>query len=231
MKNLFLLSFLVLSHFSFAQNMILAPGDTVEEFVTTTDYYDIFSQHIYAINPGANANFKWELINVVSEPLPSKVNLCDPNQCYPIPPGNIFEFPIPQNDSADMKAEVLPRCQSGTYVLRVRVYSVAPGPVNEKFLTYISHVTAACPTQIQEVSPSAALLSQNPFAHQVQVSFRSAEVKKYKVFDVQGRVVADEWIANQQPVLIGGNWGAGTYVLHLSDQNGQLLETMQLIKQ
>jgi hypothetical protein len=229
MKKFLLFLLLGISVLSYGQTMLLTPSDTVEEFVTTTDFYDIFSQHIYVINPGSVANYKWELVNVQSEPSPSKVNLCDPNQCYPIPPGNIFEFPIAQNDSADMKAEVLPRCQSGTYSLRVRVYNVTPGSTDEKFLTYITHVTNACPTSVNEVNPDLFSLSQNPFSDEVQLNISSQEVNRFRIYDFQGRLIADLQTADKI-IRMGKNWDNGSYVLQLISADGEIIQTAQLIK-
>lgn len=229
MKKCLLFLLLGISVLSYGQSMLVTPADTVEEFVTTTDFYDIFSQHIYVINPGTNANYKWELVNVQSEPNPSKVNLCDPNQCYPIPPGNIFEFPIAQNDSADMKAEVLPRCQSGTYSLRVRVYNVTPGSTDEKFLTYITHVTAACPTTVKENKPEIFSLSQNPFRDEVQLRFLSQDVNSFRIYDFQGRLLADQHTAGET-ISVGKNWDNGSYVIQLINAKGEIMQTGQLIK-
>ena len=85
-------------------------------------------------------------------------------------------------------------------------------------------------TGVNENVAAASLveLYPNPATNNVLISSRDAIIRRYRVYDVHGRMVQNASVNAQRFVMERGSLEAGTYVMHMDTDNGPLVRKLML---
>lgn len=235
----FTLSSLLLIAFFFtqAQTLQLSPSDTSTNNQMVTSSFDIVQMPAYLKNiSGMDTMIMWE-VESITAPSGWTTQFCDKYSCIDISQLNNSIYDLADNDSAEMKGQVIPECESGTGVLRIKMW--IQGDASSAIIgTYVSQVTvdtSTCKvsTGIQSFFGDAGnlVVYPNPIQNDVFISLNSSSPSlMVNVFDLNGRMVIAEEMTNNS-YLETASLPEGVYILKVREVDSGTLYTRKLLKQ
>lgn len=223
--------------FAQAQALQLSPNDSSSNNQQVVSKFDIVQMPAYLKNTSGNDTMIMWQVESITAPAGWTTQFCDKYSCIDISQLNNSIYDLADNDSADMKGQVIPECVSGTGVLRIKMW--IQGDTSTAIIgTYVSQVTvdtSTCKvsTGIQSFFGNAGdlVVYPNPIQHDVFISLNtSVQNIQVSLFDLNGRLMLEKEMTNNS-YLETADLAEGLYILKVLETDSGKLYTRKLLKQ
>jgi hypothetical protein len=235
--NLFLLFALIsLSTAVSAQQLVLTV-DTSTNTTQVVNESDIVQMNAYLKNlSGSDTNIFWE-VESISGPSSWTSQFCDKYSCIDINVLPNSSYDLANNDSSTMKGQVIPACEPGIGVIRIKMW--IEGDISTQVIgTYIADVTvdtSTCKvtTGITTIMGDEGnlVVYPNPAANDIYINLNSNAIDlQANVFDLNGRLIQQQAIENGSKLSLE-ELQTGLYILKVHDTEGGMIYTRKIMKQ
>ncbi|MDB5281552.1 MAG: hypothetical protein JWO06_627 [Bacteroidota bacterium] len=206
-----------------AQQATLTPSDSVSRDVAVQSQFDIVDEYIYLHNTHSDSiKINWRLVSADTVPGWS-LQLCDNQNCYPLPNTPKTSAWLAPGDSLDFHAILAPAAIAGSGWMKVSV-QIAADTFPALIITYHANVTVTSGINSVSAESNAIHVFPNPATDMITIEgLTPSQSSTVQILDVQGRVLsAESRIENPSLNLSISNLPAGSYLVKVLDAEGRL---------